>query len=89
MVIQGRALPVVFNRLDDEAQSWTDTVHVLVHDLLDDGCLSSIVQAPTSSQQRHLDTSKSWELHSINIRISLSFRRAFRKIDNIFPLMML
>jgi hypothetical protein len=84
IVIPALALPVVFNCLDDEAQSWTDTVHILIHNSLDDGCLSSVVQTPTLCQRRHRETSKSWELHSINIRISLSFRRAFRKIDSIF-----
>ena len=43
-----RHIPVVLYRLDDEAQCWADTVHVLVHDLLHNGCLSCIVQATST-----------------------------------------
>lgn len=37
-------LPLVVDSLDDEAQCWTDGVHVLAHDLLDNCSLACIVE---------------------------------------------
>jgi len=42
--------PIPVNRLDDKAQRWTDSVHVLVHQLLDDRGFTGIVQSPDTSQ---------------------------------------
>lgn len=39
-------VPFILDSLDYEAQSWTDSVHILTHDALDDGSLSSIVKTP-------------------------------------------
>lgn len=74
--------PVVLNSLDDEAQSRTDAVYVLLHNLLYNRRLSRVVQATLPSarlcRRPLLDT------YSINILISLSFSRALRSIDSIF-----
>lgn len=44
--------PGVFDRLDDEAQRGTDGAHVLVHDALDYGGFSGIVES--EHQHAHL-----------------------------------
>ena len=47
-----RSSPVIVDGLDDEAQGWTDAVHVLIHDLLDDCCLPGVVQSTVHCQHR-------------------------------------
>lgn len=80
-------LPIVLDRLDDKSKSRADTVYVLVHDLLHNGSLACIVQTPGSSQQHSFfQTCMCYKSYSIKILISLSFKRAFRKIDSIFAL---
>lgn len=41
-------IPVIVNRLDDEAERWTDSIDILLHDPLDNRRLSRIVQASVS-----------------------------------------
>ena len=36
-------IPIIINSLDDETKGRANAVDVLIHDLLDYGCLSSIV----------------------------------------------
>ncbi len=52
-------IPVVVNRLDDEAERWTDSIDILLHDPLDNRRLSRIVQASvpvsSTSQTPNLD----------------------------------
>jgi hypothetical protein len=74
-------VPAIFYRLDDEAECRADAIHVFVHNLLYDGRLSGIVQSPMQSAFATANKSKS--THSIKIRISLSFKRAFRSMDSI------
>lgn len=38
-------IPFIVYCLDDEPQSWADSIDILPHDLLDNGCLACIVQA--------------------------------------------
>lgn len=44
--ILGKHIPFIVYGLDDEAQSWADSVDILTHDLLHNGGLACIVQAP-------------------------------------------
>ena len=39
-------LPFVIDGLDDEAERGTDCIHILAHDLLDNGRLASIIETP-------------------------------------------
>jgi hypothetical protein len=72
-------LPHKVNGFDDEAQGWADRSDILVHDPFDDCRLARIVKTPTNvSSLSMLDQGP----YSINIRISLSFKRALRSIDN-------
>lgn len=80
-------IPLVVNGLDDKPQRGADGVHILAHDLLDDGRLARIVKSSASlvpdasvpeTACRRGDGS-----HSIKILSSLSLSRAFRRIDNI------
>lgn len=77
-----RNLPIIFNGFDDKPQGRTDTVHVFIHDFLDDRGLPGIVQPAARRQNQACRLSL--VTHSIRIRISLSLRRAFRRIDSIF-----
>jgi hypothetical protein len=40
-------LPFIVNRFDNETQSRADSVNIFAHDLLDYGCLPSIIKATT------------------------------------------
>jgi len=78
-------LPIIIDGLDDETERRTDSVDIFIHNLLDYRGFASIIQTPLHHQLElytHLQLT-----HSIRILISLSLRRAFRRIDNIFPLM--
>lgn len=77
-----KCLPLVVNRLDDEAERRADFIDILVHNLPDDGSLACVVQATTFNSANHL-TQPPRRTHSIRILISLSFRRAFLKIESI------
>jgi hypothetical protein len=50
--VHGSKLPLVFNSLDDKAERRADAIHILVHDLLDDGRLSRIIQPPSQQSVR-------------------------------------
>ena len=39
--------PIIINGLDNKTQRRTDTVHILIHNLLDNSGLACIVQSPT------------------------------------------
>lgn len=39
-------LPIVLDRLDNEAKGWRYAVYVLAHNALDDGRLAAVVQPP-------------------------------------------
>lgn len=85
----------MINRLYDEPKSRANSVDVLIHDSFYNRCFACIIQSPfalsTSAQKTNkgrflpgfllIATYKS--TYSINILISLSFSRAFLKIDNI------
>jgi len=78
-------LPIVIDGLDDESERGADSIDIFIHDLLDYCGFASIVQTPS---QRQLEPFTHLRLtYSIKILISLSLRRAFRRIDNIFPLL--
>ena len=74
-------IPVVLDRLDDESERRADTVDILVHDLLHNGRLSRVVQTPDAVSPQ-VDR-QFVATHSMRMRISLSFRRAFRNIESI------
>ena len=75
-------MPSIIDSLDNEAKGWADTVHVLVHNLLDNGCLSRIVQATVQSISKQAIV-VTRIVYSMRILISLSFNLAFLKIDSI------
>lgn len=79
-------VPIIFDRFDDKAESRAHAVHVFVHDFLHDGGLSCIVQAPM--QSAYIATRQVQRTYNINILISLSFKRAFRRIDSILDVVM-
>jgi hypothetical protein len=85
---EGRAteledIPFVLNGLYYEAKGWADGVYILVHNSLDDGGLSSIVKTSASVIRFLSRLGKRMRSHSIRMRISLSLRRALRKIESI------
>jgi hypothetical protein len=75
------SIPVIFDCLDDETKSRADTVDVFIHDLLHDRSLSCIVKPTNAISRKH--RKRILGTHSISIRISLSFRRALRRIESI------
>jgi len=78
-------LPFIVDSLDDEPQSRTDTIDILAHDPFHNGCLSCVIESAIESEPAMCD--EVYELsYSINIRISLSFRRAFRSIESMSKL---
>lgn len=71
------------NGFDNETQSWTDSIHIFVHKLLDDRGLAGIVEPSATGSAIlvvHLDELS----YSIRILISLSFNRALRSTESIF-----
>jgi hypothetical protein len=72
-------LPHKVNSFDDEAQGWADRSDILVHYPFNDGRLARVVKAPTNISSIPMVGQGPY---SINIRISLSFKRALRSIDN-------
>jgi hypothetical protein len=46
-------VPVIFDRLDNEPKSRTDTVDVFIHNLLHDGRLSRIVKPTNAISRKH------------------------------------
>lgn len=73
-------LPFKIDRLDDEPERRTDTINVLFHDSLHDSRLASVIQTPWLVSICVYASAA--QTHNIKIRISLSFRRAFRRTDN-------
>ena len=78
--------PFIINRLDNEAQCWTDAVYVLAHNPLDYGCLASIVKATVGARCQRGPKIIRRVCYSIRIRISLSFNLAFLNIDSILSM---
>lgn len=76
-------IPIIIYRLDNEAKRRADAVDVLIHDLLHDSRLARIVQPPAQLLSYGMTISNRRNAYNINILISLSLRRAFRKIDSI------
>lgn len=80
-------IPLKIYCLDDKTQCRADSSDIFVHNLLNDGGLPGIVQTSVamaiSESLRKLYVSRG-KTYSIRIRISLSFSRAFLKLDNIF-----
>lgn len=76
-------LPFVIDGPDDEAQGWAHSVYIFVHQPLDDGSLPSIIQSSTVLLALNITDRVSPNAHSIRILISLSFNRAFRRIESI------
>ena len=73
----------MLNGLDDEAKSRTRIVDVLLHDLLHDCRLPSIIKSAISESTKNVAWQRSsLGTDSIRIRISLSLRRAFRRIES-------
>jgi hypothetical protein len=79
-------LPIIVDGLDDEPQGRADRVDILAHDLLDDCGLSRVVQAPKKGVSQGC-SAKPWKTHSIRIRISLSFSRAFLRMESMMEQM--
>ena len=83
-------IPLVVDSLDDEPQRGADGVHILAHNLLDDGRLARIIEPSTQLVSLSCTDSdlcaRSVHPHSIRILNSLSLSRALRRIDNIFLL---
>ena len=78
--------PLIVDRLDDEAQCGADRIHILAHNLLDDGCLARIIETSVSIVSRLFHATaaeRDLSSHSIKILNSLSLSLAFRRIDNI------
>ena len=48
------SIPIVINSFDNETKGWADVIDVLIHDLLDNGCLSSVVQAAVRKIRRQV-----------------------------------
>lgn len=79
-------LPLKINSFDDESQSWTDGGDIFVHDFFHYGRFPSIIQATATNEHAYSkfqDSSSRQKTYSNSILISLSFSRAFRKIDSI------
>lgn len=77
-------LPFVVNSLDNKAERGRHGVDILPHNPLHDRGLPGIIKSPFQNQPWLFQAVKSCRgAHSIKIRISLSFRRAFLSIDNI------
>lgn len=76
-------LPVMFNRLDDETKCRTDSIDVFTQYAFDNCRLAGVVKSSDGTCQPKGDKVAGSATHSIKIRISLSFRRAFLNIDNI------
>lgn len=76
---------MVFNRLNDETERWTNSIDILLHDPLNNRRLSRIVQASVS-----VSSNMSCPISTCNmsILISLSLSRAFLKIDSIMIFVM-
>lgn len=75
--------PSIVYRLDDEPKCWANIIDVLIQEFLDYGRFASIVQS--SAVNQHTNRSNRAATHSINTRISLSFRRALRRMESIVP----
>lgn len=75
----------MINRLYDESKSRANSVDVFIHDSFYNRGFACIIQSPCSSTSARQENSAILiaRTYSINILISLSFRRAFLKIDNI------
>ena len=70
--------------LNDEAKCWTCIVNVLLHDMLHCCRLSRVVQSAfLESAKRPTSQNPVFGTDSIKIRISLSFVRAFLRIESI------
>lgn len=73
--------PVIVDRFNDEAESGGDRIDVFAHDVLHYRSFTAVVESTIRwSASRNPRLFKS--TYSINIRISLSLRRALRSIDN-------
>lgn len=82
--IPKKDLPSEINGFDDKSQCRTHRGDILVHNLLDNGRFPGIIQAPIL-QSLAEDFQRLRPPYSIKTRISLSFRRAFRRIDSMVP----
>lgn len=76
-------VPFVVDGPDDKSQGWTDSIHILIHKPFDDCGFSSIVQSSSTWSAIHSAGASIQISYNIKILISLSFNRAFRRIDNI------
>lgn len=82
-------VPFVINSLDNESQGWTNGIHIFIHQLLDNGSLSGIVQ-PSSTILAVVSFAAQLKYpYNISILISLSFKRALRRIDSILIILFL
>lgn len=76
----------MFNRLDDETKCRTDSIDVFTQYAFDNCRLAGVVKSSDGTCQPRSDNMAGPATHSIKMRISLSFRRAFLNIDNIVDL---
>lgn len=75
--------PFVVYGFDDEPECGAHGMNVFIHDLLDYGRFPCVIQSTLTSSVSASLSQGTQSSYSINILISLSFKRAFRRMESI------